>query len=44
MYPTISNMVVDAILRHWVMVVAPAEAGVEVLGEMIHELAGFLFR
>ena len=36
---TIFNMVVDAVIRHRVMVVAPTEAGVEVLVMSIRELA-----
>ena len=33
--PTLLNMVMDAVICHWVMVVAPTEEGMEVLGLLI---------
>ena len=41
--PKIFNVVVDAVIRHWVTVVALAEAGVEVLRDTIQELADFFY-
>ena len=43
MSPKIVNVVVDAVIRHWVTVVALAEAGAEVLRETIQELADFFY-
>ena len=40
---TVFNMAVDAVIRHWVMVVAPTEAGAEGLGDTIQELRGFFY-
>ena len=37
--PTIFNVVVDTIIRHWVIVVAATEAGAGGLGFLIQELA-----
>ena len=36
--PTIFNVVVYAVIRHWVMVVAPTEAGTEELGVLVQDL------
>ena len=33
--PNIFNMVMDAVIRHWVMVVTPTEAGMGGLGLII---------
>ena len=41
MYTTVFNMVVDAVMRHWVTAVALTEALMEVLGDKIQELAVF---
>ena len=41
--PTIFNLVLDVVIRHWVTVVAPTEAGAEGLREMIQELAAFSY-
>ena len=42
MYPTTFNLVVDALIRHWVTVVMPTEEGTGFLGLMIiHMLAYF---
>ena len=43
MSPNIFNVVLDAVIRHWVTVVALAEAGVEVLRDTIQELADFFY-
>ena len=39
--PTIFNVVVDAVIQHWVMVVVATEVGSEVLGVSIQDLAAF---
>ena len=39
LYPTIFNMVVDAIIRHWVTVVTPSESGMWGVGMTIIDLA-----
>ena len=36
-------MVVNAVIRHWMKVVAPTESGTEGLGETIQELAKFSY-
>ena len=41
--PTISNVVVDAVVRHWVTVVAPTKAGEEGLGETVQELTAYFY-
>ena len=41
--PTVFNVVVDAVIWHWVTVVAPTEAGAEVLGDTIQDLAEFFY-
>ena len=41
--PIIFNLVLDVVIRHWVTVVAPTEAGAEGLREMIQELAAFSY-
>ena len=41
--PTISNVVVDAVIRHWVTVVTPTEAGTGGLGLTIIDLAENLY-
>ena len=43
LYPTIFNVVVDAVIRHWVMVVTPTEAGMGELGLMIIDLAAYFY-
>ena len=40
-YPTVFNVVVDAMIRYWVMVVELTEAETERLREIIQELASF---
>ena len=40
---TISNVVVDAVIRHWVTVVSLTEAGEEGLGETVQELAAYFY-
>ena len=40
--PTIFNMLVDSVIRHWVMVVAPTEAGAEGLDAPVQDLADYL--
>ena len=40
-FPKISNLIVDAIIRHSVTVVVPAEAGSEGLRKPIQELVDF---
>ena len=39
--PTIFNVVVDAVIFHWVTVVTPTEAGMGELGLMIIDLAAY---
>ena len=39
--PTVFNMVVGVVIRHWVTVVVPMEAGAEGLGENFRECAAF---
>ena len=39
--PIIFNVVVDAVIRPWLMVVAPTEAGADGLRETIQELEAF---
>ena len=41
--PTISNVVVDAVIRYWVVVVAPTEDGTEALGLSIQNLAAYFY-
>ena len=41
--PTILNVVVDAIIRHWVMVMTPTEAGIGGLGLTIIYLADYFY-
>ena len=43
LYPIILNMVVDAVIRHWVTVMAPTEAGMGVLCLTIIDLAAYLY-
>ena len=43
MYPTIFNVVVEDVIRHWVEVVAPTEDGTEVLGLSIQDLAAYFY-
>ena len=38
LYPTIFNMFVDTVIRHWVMDVSPAEAGKEGLSDTVEEM------
>ena len=40
---TVLNVVLDAVIRHWVTVVAPTESGAEGLGDTIQELAKFSY-
>ena len=41
--PTIFNVVVDAVMRNWVMVVVTTEAGAEGIRETIQELVDFFY-
>ena len=41
--PTIFNVVLDAVIRHWVTVVTPTEAGTGGLGMTIIKLAAYLY-
>ena len=41
LYPHDFNVVVDAVIRHWVTVTVPMEAGEEGLGERVQILAVF---
>ena len=41
--PTIFNVVMDYVIRHWVTVVIPTEAGTGGLGLMIIDLAEYLY-
>ena len=41
--PTIFNMVVDAVICHWVMVVTSAEAGMGGLGFTIIDCTAYLY-
>ena len=41
--PTIFNMVVDAVIRHWVTVVTSTEAGMGGLGLTIVDLAAYFY-
>ena len=43
LYPKIFNMVVDAAIRHWVMVVTPSEAGTGGLGIAIIDLVAYFY-
>ena len=43
LYPTIFNVVVDSVIRHWVTVVAPTDAGTVGLGLMIIDLEEYLY-
>ena len=43
MSPTIFNVVVDAIIRHWVEVVAPTEAVKEGLNKAVQELSMYFY-
>ena len=40
---TILNMLVDAVIQHWVTVVAPMGADAEVIGETLQELVAYLY-
>ena len=41
--PTIFNVVVDAVISHWVTVVTPTDVGMGLLGLKIIDLAAFLY-
>ena len=41
--PTIFNLVVDAVIHHWVTVVTPTEAGTGGLGLTIIDLVAYLY-
>ena len=41
--PTIFNVVVDAVIRHWVTVVMPIEAGMGGLGLTIIDLVSYFY-
>ena len=41
--PTLSNVVVDAVIRHWLMVVVTTEAGTEVIGLLIRDFVAYLY-
>ena len=43
LYPTIFNMVVYAVIRHWVKVVTPTEAGTGGLGLTIIDLVAYFY-
>ena len=43
MFPTISNVVMDAVIRSWVAVVAPSEDGTEKLGLSIQYLEVYFY-
>ena len=43
LYPTLFNLVVDAVIRHWVTVVAATEAGTEGLGLLIWDLVAYFY-
>ena len=43
MSPTIFNVVVDVIIRHWVTVAIPTEAGTGGLGLTIIDLAAYFY-
>ena len=42
--PIIFNVVVDSVIRHWVELVAPMEAGAEGIEEKIQKLVDFYMR
>ena len=41
--PTIFNLVMDAFIQHWVMVVVEIEAGTEGLGSLVQYLVAYLY-
>ena len=41
--PTISNVAVDAVICHWLMLVTPTEEGTEGLGLTIIDLAAYFY-
>ena len=41
--PTLFNIVMDAVIHHWVVVVAAAEVSLEGLGMSIKDLAAYLY-
>ena len=41
--PNIFNVVVDTVIRHWVTVVTPTEAGTGVIGLTIIDLAAYFY-
>ena len=43
LYSTIFNLVVDAVICHWVMVVSVTEAGVEGIGALIQDLTAYFY-
>ena len=43
LYPTIFNMVVDAVIQHWVILMTEEEAGLDVFGWAIQWLAAFFY-
>ena len=43
LYPTIFNMALDDVIRHWVTVVAPTKEGMEGLGLSIRDLVAHLY-
>ena len=43
LYPMLINVVVDAVICHWVAVVAATEAGTEVLELSIQDLATYFY-
>ena len=43
LYPTIFNVVMDAIIRHWGAMVAPTEDDTEGLGILIQDLATYFY-
>ena len=43
LYPTIFNVVMDAVIRHWLTVVNTTEAGTGGLGLAIFDLAAYFY-
>ena len=43
LYSTIFNLVVDAVICHWVMVVSVTESGVEGIGALIQDLTSYFY-
>ena len=43
LYSTVFNVVVETVIRYWVTVVAPTEAGAEVIEENIQDLEALFY-